>query len=122
MGRADPGGDAAISIDHGWQTKLTPDSRALISLGLGPNHTQIRLLAAVSPAAAPQYQRNQPPRHSRPSRETPWLRFIPFRSRLLLQVKQKARAIARAFWFVLERKTISKKGPAEPQVPRLRSG
>lgn len=23
--------------DHGWQTKLTPDSRALISLGLGPN-------------------------------------------------------------------------------------
>src|SRR5271156_571842 len=25
--------------DHGWQTKLTPDSRALISLGLGPNHT-----------------------------------------------------------------------------------
>jgi peptidoglycan hydrolase-like protein with peptidoglycan-binding domain len=26
--------------DHGWQTKLTPDSRALISLGLGPNHSQ----------------------------------------------------------------------------------
>jgi hypothetical protein len=26
--------------DHGWQTKLTPDSRALISLGLGPSHTQ----------------------------------------------------------------------------------
>ena len=25
--------------DHGWQTKLMPDSRALISLGLGPNHT-----------------------------------------------------------------------------------
>lgn len=25
--------------DHGWQTKLTPDSRALISLGLGPNHS-----------------------------------------------------------------------------------
>jgi peptidoglycan hydrolase-like protein with peptidoglycan-binding domain len=24
--------------DHGWQTKLTPDSRALISLGLGPSH------------------------------------------------------------------------------------
>ena len=23
--------------DHGWQTKLTPDSRALISLGLGPS-------------------------------------------------------------------------------------
>jgi peptidoglycan hydrolase-like protein with peptidoglycan-binding domain len=25
--------------DHGWQTKLTPDSRALIKLGLGPNHS-----------------------------------------------------------------------------------
>lgn len=24
--------------DHGWQTKVTPDSRALIKLGLGPNH------------------------------------------------------------------------------------
>ena len=24
--------------DHGWQTKLTPDSRALIKLGLGPDH------------------------------------------------------------------------------------
>ncbi|HTV13417.1 MAG TPA: peptidoglycan-binding domain-containing protein [Acidobacteriaceae bacterium] len=23
--------------DHGWQTKLTPDSRALIKLGLGPH-------------------------------------------------------------------------------------
>ena len=26
--------------DHGGQTKLTPDSRALISLGLGPNHPE----------------------------------------------------------------------------------
>lgn len=25
--------------DHGWQTKLTPDSRAIIMLGLGPTHT-----------------------------------------------------------------------------------
>lgn len=25
--------------DHGWQTKLTPDSRALIKLGLGPKGT-----------------------------------------------------------------------------------
>jgi hypothetical protein len=24
--------------DQGWQTKITPDSRALIKLGLGPNH------------------------------------------------------------------------------------
>ena len=27
--------------DHGWQTKLTPDSRALIKLGLGPDHTGV---------------------------------------------------------------------------------
>ena len=25
--------------DQGWQTKITPDSRALIKLGLGPNHS-----------------------------------------------------------------------------------
>lgn len=25
--------------DHGWQTKLTPDSRAIIKLGLGPKQT-----------------------------------------------------------------------------------
>lgn len=25
--------------DNGWQTKLTPDSRALIKLGLGPDHS-----------------------------------------------------------------------------------
>jgi hypothetical protein len=24
--------------DHGWQTKVTPDARALIKLGLGPKH------------------------------------------------------------------------------------
>jgi hypothetical protein len=32
--------------DHGWQTKLTPDSRALIKLGLGPQN----------PSAAPSSQ------------------------------------------------------------------
>src|SRR5215471_19202124 len=36
--------------DHGWQTKLTPDSRALIKLGLGPDHTT----DAVKTASAPQ--------------------------------------------------------------------
>ncbi len=25
--------------DHGWQTKLMPDSRALKTLGLGPNYS-----------------------------------------------------------------------------------
>lgn len=46
--------------DHGWQTKLTPDSRALISLGLGPDHvtgtptgTTAASSAPAAPAAAP---------------------------------------------------------------------
>jgi len=33
--------------DHGWQTKLTPDSRALIKLGLGPKND------SSAPVAAP---------------------------------------------------------------------
>ena len=37
--------------DHGWQTKLTPDSRALIKLGLGPNHGTETV--AARPEAAP---------------------------------------------------------------------
>lgn len=27
--------------DNGWQTKVVPDSRALIKLGLGPDHSQM---------------------------------------------------------------------------------
>jgi hypothetical protein len=27
--------------DHGWQSKTVPDSRALISLGLGPSHDHL---------------------------------------------------------------------------------
>jgi hypothetical protein len=38
--------------DHGWQTKLTPDSRALIKLGLGPDHTAGVPAASAVPAAA----------------------------------------------------------------------
>jgi hypothetical protein len=41
-------------LDHGWQTKLMPDSRALISLGLGPNHTADPVIAhTVSPVSVP---------------------------------------------------------------------
>jgi peptidoglycan hydrolase-like protein with peptidoglycan-binding domain len=39
-GQWDPSTEAAMQkfqADHGWQTKLTPDSRALIKLGLGPH-------------------------------------------------------------------------------------
>lgn len=27
--------------DNGWQSKVVPDSRALIKLGLGPDHSQV---------------------------------------------------------------------------------
>jgi hypothetical protein len=37
--------------DHGWQTKLTPDSRALIKLGLGP-HTDTAQAASSAPVSA----------------------------------------------------------------------
>jgi hypothetical protein len=30
--------------DHGWQDKVTPDSRALIKLGLGPNYSEKEML------------------------------------------------------------------------------
>lgn len=39
--------------DHGWQTKTLPDSRALIQLGLGPNHEDAINAKAVSAASLP---------------------------------------------------------------------
>jgi peptidoglycan hydrolase-like protein with peptidoglycan-binding domain len=40
--------------DHGWQTRLMPDSRALISLGLGPNHAADPVIAhAATPVSVP---------------------------------------------------------------------
>lgn len=37
--------------DHGWQTKITPDSRALIKLGLGPKYTENMLKTDPKPAS-----------------------------------------------------------------------
>lgn len=41
--------------DHGWQTKVVPDSRALIKLGLGPNYSAELLNGApkTSPGGGP---------------------------------------------------------------------
>jgi hypothetical protein len=41
--------------DHGWQTKVVPDSRALIKLGLGPNYSAELLNGApkASPGGTP---------------------------------------------------------------------
>ncbi len=48
--------------DHGWQTKLTPDSRALISLGLGPQRTETATAShtASTPQSQPAAQANEP--------------------------------------------------------------
>jgi peptidoglycan hydrolase-like protein with peptidoglycan-binding domain len=45
-----PTKDAMIryQADHGWQTKTLPDSRALIKLGLGPNHEDAINAKAIS--------------------------------------------------------------------------
>lgn len=39
--------------DHGWQTKSVPDSRALIKLGLGPNHDHLLNPESAMTMAAP---------------------------------------------------------------------
>jgi hypothetical protein len=50
--------------DNGWQTKLTPDSRALIKLGLGPKQdvaeTGSLPSVSTSPAAVPQMPPSPP--------------------------------------------------------------
>jgi len=43
-----------FQADHGWQSKVTPDSRALIKLGLGPDYSEKNLMLFVpKPAADP---------------------------------------------------------------------
>jgi hypothetical protein len=39
-----------MQADNGWQTKITPDSRALIKLGLGPTNTTT---ASLNPTPTP---------------------------------------------------------------------
>jgi hypothetical protein len=48
--------------DNGWQSKTTPDSRALIKLGLGPDHEHL-----LNPESA---MTSQPAPHSVPSSST----------------------------------------------------
>jgi hypothetical protein len=39
-----------FQADNGWQTKVVPDSRALIKLGLGPNYSAETLLNPPAPS------------------------------------------------------------------------
>jgi Putative peptidoglycan binding domain len=50
--------------DHGWQTKLTPDSRALIKLGLGPHNDATQSAGA---AALPASSSANPPTAATPA-------------------------------------------------------
>ena len=50
-----------VQADNGWQTKLVPDSRALIKLGLGPStasRDQPSPSASLAPAQAQTFARN----------------------------------------------------------------
>ncbi len=38
--------------ENGWQSKVTPDSRALIKLGLGPNYSSSEMINPVTKPAA----------------------------------------------------------------------
>jgi hypothetical protein len=52
--------------DHGWQSKTVPDSRALISLGLGPSHDHLLNpeSAMVNGPFAPRSNSSTPDSHS----------------------------------------------------------
>jgi hypothetical protein len=47
--------------DNGWQTKLTPDSRALIKLGLGPHNDTVQSAALPTASAPPSSADAGPP-------------------------------------------------------------
>ncbi len=52
----DPSTEQAMTryqSDHGWQSKVTPDSRAIIKLGLGPDHSQDSVIIPDRRGAAP---------------------------------------------------------------------
>lgn len=52
--------------DHGWQSKTTPDARALIQLGLGPDHEHL-----LNPESAMTSQPETPHSGSAPAPATP---------------------------------------------------
>jgi peptidoglycan hydrolase-like protein with peptidoglycan-binding domain len=55
-GHWDAGTEAAMQkfqSDNGWQTKLIPDSRAIIKLGLGPAQDSGQSASAAATSAAP---------------------------------------------------------------------
>jgi hypothetical protein len=69
VGRWDQSSEEAMrryQADHGWQSKTVPDSRALISLGLGPSHDHLLNpeSAMTTEPAAPRAESLSPTSHS----------------------------------------------------------
>jgi hypothetical protein len=63
--------------DQGWQSKTVPDSRALIKLGLGPNHehllnpeTAMTTVPAADPKPSAKPRTANPPAQAPPSSDT----------------------------------------------------
>jgi hypothetical protein len=44
---------AKLQADNGWQTKLVPDSRAIIKLGLGPSTASLPAQSSAPPLSQP---------------------------------------------------------------------
>jgi hypothetical protein len=63
-GQWDAASQAAMTkfqADQGWQTKLTPDSRALIKLGLGPSQDSYKPAVSASQTSLPVASMNSQP-------------------------------------------------------------
>ena len=52
-----------LQADNGWQTKLVPDSRAIIKLGLGPSTASVSLTNPTGPLAPAQHGPLAPAQH-----------------------------------------------------------
>jgi len=63
--------------DQGWQSKTTPDSRALIKLGLGPSNDHLlnpeSAMTSAPPAAVKTTPKADPPAENTPQQNTPQL-------------------------------------------------
>jgi hypothetical protein len=57
--------------DHGWQSKTTPDSRALITLGLGPSHEHLLNPESAMTSAPASADPKTAAKQSPPARNTP---------------------------------------------------
>jgi hypothetical protein len=60
---------ARYQVDHGWQSKVTPDSRALIKLGLGPDYSEKNMMLFVPKPAADSVAASAPTSAGAPNKQ-----------------------------------------------------